>query len=59
VLRSVVQTVANKYPYVDYYPSFEMIMNSPRMTTWERDHHHVDAKAVDGVVSRFVELYFD
>jgi hypothetical protein len=59
VLRTVAQTVANKYPFVDYYPSFEMIMNSPRMTTWEKDQHHVDAKAVDGVVTRFVELYFD
>jgi hypothetical protein len=58
VLRAVAQTVANKHEFVDYYPSFEMIMNSPRMTTWERDQHHVDAKAVDGVVSRFVELYF-
>jgi hypothetical protein len=52
VLRAVAQTVANKHAFVDYYPSFEMIMNSPRMTTWERDQHHVDAKAVDGVVSR-------
>jgi hypothetical protein len=59
VLRSVAQTLARKYDFIDYYPSFEIVTNSPRALAWQEDQLHVNPELVEHVVSRFVELYFD
>jgi hypothetical protein len=56
-LRYVAGTLAEKYEYVDYFPSFEIIMNSPREITWEPDHAHVKAEAVSFVVKTFIGHY--
>jgi hypothetical protein len=57
VLRCVADTLMQRHDLVDYYPSYEMVMNSPRAITWEDDQIHVKNTAVKAVVGRFVDLY--
>lgn len=57
-LRSAAAVVAAEYDFVDYFPSFEMVVNSPREIAWKADAHHVQDAMVGAVISRFSELYF-
>ena len=59
MLRICAQQVADSHDYVDYFPSFEMVMNSPRATTWYPDQLHVTPAAVDFVTNKFVEAYIE
>ncbi len=58
MLRVCAQTIADKYDYVDYFPSYEMIMNSPRHLTWQSDQIHIRDEAVRFVTGYFIEEYF-
>jgi hypothetical protein len=57
VLRAVADTLFQKYDLVDYFPSFEMVMNSPRDITWDEDQIHVKDSAVAEVIGKFIKTY--
>lgn len=58
ILRSVASTIAGSFDYVDYFPSYEIIMNSERSKTFMEDGIHVMAAPVDNVIAQFKETYF-
>lgn len=49
---------ASKYDNVDYFPSYEMVTNSDRNTSWEADGVHVKREVIEKVMDRFGERYF-
>lgn len=51
--------LAEKFDFVDYYPSYEMVTNSPRSTSWAQDQAHVTPQVVDKVIENFILKYFD
>ncbi|MFJ4157056.1 GSCFA domain-containing protein [Pseudomonas sp. NPDC089752] len=58
-LRIVASTLSDKYSHVDYFPSYEIIMNSERAQTFLEDGIHVRSEAVDNVIRQFKHLYLD
>ena len=56
-LRAAAQELRDKYDYVDYFPSYEMVMNSPRELAWGDDQLHVRAPMVEHVVGHFMKSY--
>lgn len=57
VLRAVAQTLTNKYDWVDYFPSYEMVTSTPRDLAWRHNQRHVPVEMVDYVVRRFLDTY--
>jgi hypothetical protein len=57
VLRAVAQEVYVNYDFVDYYPSYELVVNSPRDLAWRHDRRHVTNAMVDHVISTFLQSY--
>jgi hypothetical protein len=57
VLRVAAQMLTARFDFVDYYPSYEMVMNSPRALAWADDQIHVSPAVVDKVVATFSERY--
>ena len=57
VLRSVAQDVAGLHDFVDYYPSYEMVMFSNRSHAWEGDQRHVKPSLVKQITGRFCAAY--
>lgn len=58
VLRVVAQDVGCM-ERVDYYPSYEMVMFSPRPFAWMEDQRHASIPIIDAVTDRFIELYVE
>lgn len=58
LLRVLAQEAVEKFANVHYYPSYEMVMNSPRAVTWESDQIHVQAPLVEKITNAFVEKWF-
>lgn len=56
-LRVVASAISEKYSHVDYFPSYEIIMNSERSKTFLDDGIHVRAEAVNNVIRQFKDLY--
>lgn len=56
-LVSAAVSVAAKYDYVDYYPSYEMVTFSNPEGTWENDGIHVKSSRVEQVVEKFLGAY--
>lgn len=56
-LRAAAQDWAAKHPNVQYFPSYEIVMNSDKRIAWARDFRHVTGRiaavAVDSFVSAF------
>lgn len=59
LLRVVAEDARDSFDHVDYFPSYEMVMNSPRQHTWEEDEIHVKADLVGQVTRSFVDLWID
>ncbi|MFC3714820.1 GSCFA domain-containing protein [Luteimonas soli] len=59
VLRVAAQMLTARFPFVDYFPSYEMVMNSPRAMTWADDQVHVAPPVVEQVISAFASRYID
>ena len=57
VLRSVAQDVAALHDFVDYYPSYEMVMFTNRADAWEGDQRHVKPSLVKQITGRFCSAY--
>ncbi|MCP8883384.1 GSCFA domain-containing protein [Devosia sp. XJ19-1] len=58
-LRVVAEDARDSFNHVDYFPSYEMVMNSPRAETWEDDEIHVKPSLVSQVTSAFVKGWID
>lgn len=58
MLRVCAQEVADRFDFVDYFPSYEIVMNSPRHKTWLDDHMHVSEEAIEFVTKSFIECYY-
>lgn len=56
-LRSVAQEVRQEYDFVDYFPSYELVMNSPKALAWRHDLRHVTREMVQHVIATFVSSY--
>ncbi len=59
VLRVAAQDVADRFDYVDYFPSYEIAVNSPPELTWQADRLHVTSEAVRFIVDCFLEDYVE
>lgn len=57
-LRAVAEELSRNHDCVDYFPSYEMVMNSPRDIAWKPDKIHVQTQMVRHVTSTFMRLYF-
>ena len=57
VLRVAAQTLATRFTFVDYFPSYEMVMNSPRTMSWTDDQIHVHPAVVEKVIETFSTRY--
>jgi hypothetical protein len=57
MLRVCAHTLAARYDYVDYFPSYEMVINSPRDITWFPDQIHVRDEIVWFMTNYFIEQY--
>lgn len=58
-LRTVAQEIMDEYEYVDYFPSYEKVLYSPRAHTWHEDQRHVETKIVNEITSQFLDLYME
>lgn len=59
LLRVVAEDARDSFEHVDYFPSYEMVMNSPRHLTWEKDEVHVKTSLVSQVTAAFVSGWID
>lgn len=58
-LRAVAQDWAARHDNVQYFPSYEIVMNSDRSSTWDDDLRHVQGKAVKHIMDTFVRNYVE
>lgn len=56
-LRAVAGDLASSYDFVDYFPSYEMVINSHHELTWIDDEIHVQGTIVNRVIGLAVERY--
>lgn len=59
LLRVVAEEMRQTYSHVDYFPSFEMVTNSPRQLAWLEDQVHANPGTVSKVTETFVREWFD
>ncbi|HSK40897.1 MAG TPA: GSCFA domain-containing protein [Arenibaculum sp.] len=57
-LRAVAEELYRRYDYVDYFPSYEIVMNTARPFAWHDDQLHVSAAVVKEITETFVGLYY-
>ncbi|KUP93556.1 GSCFA domain-containing protein [Tritonibacter horizontis] len=58
-LRTVAQEVEKQYDFVDYFPSYELVTNTPQEKAWRHDIRHVQTDMVRHVISTFVANYMN
>ena len=56
-LRVVAGMLAQRHDHIDYFPSFEIVTNSPRHLAWRHDQRHVLMPMVDHVIGLFSNAY--
>lgn len=59
MLRVCAQAIAEKYDFVDYFPSYEIAINSPPERVWAPDRLHVTDEAVGHITGYFIEKYLE
>tara|TARA_R110001583_G_scaffold177606_1_gene333201 strand:- start:2370 stop:3383 length:1014 start_codon:yes stop_codon:yes gene_type:complete len=57
-LRVCAERLTQDFDGVDYFPSFEMVTNSPKLAAWQNDKLHVAKPMVDFVIDNFMSTYF-
>jgi hypothetical protein len=57
VLRAVAEELFRRFDFVDYFPSYEMVLNSPRAIAFEEDQLHIARDMVAHIMSTFQESY--
>lgn len=58
MLRTIAEELFRSYDFVDYFPSYEMVVNSPRSLAWLDDQLHVDGRMVDHIMKIFYGCYY-
>jgi hypothetical protein len=58
-LRAVAQDFAAAHPNVEYFPSYEIVMNSARSRTWEHDLRHVRGGMTYHVMNVFMRNFVE
>lgn len=56
-LRAVAQDFADGHANVQYFPSYEMVMNSERSAAWEDDYRHVTGPMTNHVMDVFMRNF--
>jgi hypothetical protein len=59
MLRTVAEEICHRFDFIDYFPSYESIVLSPRREVYENDGQHVKDHAVSFNVKRMVDAYLD
>jgi hypothetical protein len=57
LLRVAAEQVTQTNHNVDYFPSYESVMYSPRESAWQRDGIHVQQRMVEDVIQRMLHAY--
>lgn len=58
-LRVAAEAFANNHSTVDYFPTLDMVLLSPRALAFGADCLHVSDKIVGIIMKKFLELYLD
>jgi hypothetical protein len=56
-LRMVAQEWAAAHDNVDYFPSYEIVLNSDRAAAWEPDLRHVRGVGAHHIMELFLKSY--
>lgn len=59
LLRTLTDEVSSRHDFVDYFPSYEIVTNSPRELAWSEDKLHVNHRMVGHVMRSFRACYLD
>jgi hypothetical protein len=59
LLRAVAQEWAAAHDNVDYFPSYEIVLNSDRAAAWEADLRHVKGAGAQHIMELFVHSYLE
>jgi GSCFA family len=59
LLRTVAQEWATAHSNVDYFPSYEIVLNSDRSAVWETDLRHVKGAGAQHVMELFLRNYLE
>jgi len=59
LLRTVAQEWAAVHENVDYFPSYEIVLNSDRAAAWEPDLRHVKGQGAQHIMELFVRSYLE
>lgn len=57
VLRAVAEELFRRFDFVDYFPSYEMVLNSPRALAFEEDQLHIARDMVAHIMGTFQDSY--
>jgi hypothetical protein len=57
LLRTVAQQWTATHQNVHYFPSYEIVLNSDRGSTWEQDLRHVKGKVANHIMDIFLNTY--
>ncbi|CAN7627938.1 GSCFA domain-containing protein [Bosea sp. LjRoot90] len=57
VLRAVAEELFRRFDFVDYFPSYEIVLNSPRTIAFEDDQLHIAREMVAHVMTTFQGAY--
>ncbi|MBA4221625.1 MAG: hypothetical protein C0458_12930 [Methylobacterium sp.] len=57
LLRAVTEELFRRFDYVDYFPSYEIVLNSPRAIAFEDDQLHIAREMVAHVMTTFQGAY--
>lgn len=58
MLRTVAEELVRSYDFVDYFPSYEMVINTPRNLAWNDDQLHVNGQMVQHIMKTFHAQYY-
>jgi len=59
MLRTVAEVFAFPYDNVQYFPSYEIAMNSNRDITWADDGRHLQGPVQLKIMNHFVESFVE
>lgn len=59
LLRVLANSAVTERENVSYFPSYEMVMNSPRALTWQEDCIHVESAIVEQITKKFITDWFE
>lgn len=57
VLRAVAEELFRRHDFVDYFPSYEIVLNSPRSLAFQDDQLHIARDMVAHVMATFERAY--